>query len=606
MFIFRLVVGLLIFEIVFAADGWSRDVYEWTDSTGQYTVRAAFRGVEKGNVKLLKEDAGKTIQLPLERLDDEGRKRAQLLNVEQQDFSQFERVREQLPALRERPASTAQMLIELHKMFPESPYAGLWAAVALCEGENKVLNAKVILKQTISRIKAQQELAPKRHGRTLASAFNNLAICEIKERQNDSSANNMLKSIEATDSVPLFTLHNSRLLTELTSDRDAGFDLTATNRSRLMQAVATNFVSGVHTDLTPGWYYSLDVNVPHKSVGTTQLDGIDPPNEQVELLAVGTGFVVAPGVVLTVRPVVETTNYTGPKLVTVVAGSPMKTLPASDIVVTNVRSEARSITSFRSSESGNAVWTKFNVIHPKPGQPSGELAALMVPNLEIPPLKMAVQNPSVGTSIEVFGFERGPKLLQRGVQRQQGDIRREDRGRLGVSARVKGGNRGGPIVGNGSVLGIAWQSGTNGTGIGYGADEVRNWFYDYVQTHSIEDGDGGLGRLEVEASTVVVLCWGKRVNATATLLSEMADFSNIANASLLRDTWCVHCEGRGQLRCPDTKCKGGKYVFKEPRVVGRRPDGSPVTASLNSYRPCKTCRGAGGKPCTHCNRGRLE
>lgn len=53
-----------------------------------------------------------------------------------------------------------------------------------------------------------------------------------------------------------------------------------------------------------GWYYSLDLDVPQGYENELSVAGVLSPHPTLELIASGTGIVVAPGYVLTVRSAV--------------------------------------------------------------------------------------------------------------------------------------------------------------------------------------------------------------------------------------------------------------------------------------------------------------
>ena len=69
LFIIAGFLSLLFTGCADAQTGAAKEMREWTDSTGQYKVVAAYGGVVDGNVKLLKQD-GSIAYVPMEKFSD--------------------------------------------------------------------------------------------------------------------------------------------------------------------------------------------------------------------------------------------------------------------------------------------------------------------------------------------------------------------------------------------------------------------------------------------------------------------------------------------------------------------------------------------------------
>tara|TARA_R110002049_G_scaffold2750_2_gene21703 strand:+ start:576077 stop:578032 length:1956 start_codon:yes stop_codon:yes gene_type:complete len=603
---------------------------QWTSTAGT-TVSARLVKSEHESISLILKGEANPRSIPLDKLQPADRRYVAQRLFDAQDRRQFELVKSHLRSVNERPQTVSRLLIQIHNEFPHSPYAGLWAAVTLSAGSNEYGQARVILENTIRRIKRQQELDESRHRMTLCSANNNLAICLIKSRKGDSAATRMTEAIESLDRLPPVIRSNAELLNELTQDGGSPITFSPSIRTRLMRSIALAETPGSGTKLPDGWHYTLDFDAPSESSGALKIDGIDAPIDGLQLLASGSGFVVAPGIVLTARPVIETTDYRGPKLVTVItdaASSMRKSELVRDLLVASTQSYAVHGSVGTSEAFSDTTWTNYNYVRPQNGQLGAEIAALRVPNLSLPPVQVARDDPSKDTQIRILGFARGQAGLDRGLQIESGKILRPrtiagmfsvagQTGRcvtLETSARVMGGNRGGPVVDDrNQVVGIAYDtpvSGSDSRGMIFGSGEFLRWFFDHVQTASPTSPNPESTAEErfnqVSNSTVAVFCWGPRQKSSSRLFSEFTDGSRDSGGIYLKDHWCLACDGKGFIGCPVRGCNKGV-------VAGRRTvDGpiNPITGKRTKVQTvtrgrCSTCAGAGGKKCPHCDGGRI-
>ena len=167
----------------------------------------------------------------------------------------------------------------------------------------ELLDAIKQCKEAINRIKSQRKLDGSRHSRTLLSAYNNLAVCNIKNRNADEAARLFLEALALVDRTPPVLLHNMRFLSELSSVRGT-LKLDDKYRSKLTIAIASHNLEDPKKKLQLGWYYSLDFDVPSALENELSVSGVHPPDASLELIASGTGVVCAPGYVVTVNPAV--------------------------------------------------------------------------------------------------------------------------------------------------------------------------------------------------------------------------------------------------------------------------------------------------------------
>ena len=611
----------------------------WTASSGR-EVKGELVRQTADTVSLRIAGKEKPVIVPLQRLSEADRKFARNIWFNAQDQRQYDFVVEHLRNLHERPKTVQRLLIELHKEFPESPYAGLWASVAYNIGNNQHSRARTLLRNVIHRIEKQQEVDPQRHRMTLASAKNNLAVCYIKERKGDSASARLVEAIKIGNVLTPALRSNAEQLIEISSDELSAIVISQVPRTKLLRTIALAETSGAGTALGNGWHYSLDFNLPDESYGASKLDGIDAPRPELQLLAQGTGFVVAPGIVLTSKQVVQSTNYKGPKLITVVTNpthSHWKGEVASRVSIEAVRSIAtgarKTTSSFRlgdNASSSASTYTDYDYVRSNDGHPSAELAAIHVPNLRVMPVEISKRSPGMNSPCDVWGYARGKDAIRKGLIPERGQVlssisisktyggsRYASLGNAKVtqtSARVLGGNRGGPFTDSEfRVIGVAFdtpESGSEASGYFFGAEELRRWFYTNVQTSSLVDpSDASTAedrRLILQEATLPVLCWGLRQSSESSTFGMVADVSNNSGGLYLRDGWCVACDGKGFIACGARGCNNGMATTPRIKQVGVNPiTGKPITGMARVKVRCKACSGRGGSRCPHCNQGRL-
>lgn len=276
-------------------------VREWQSEIGT-TVLAAFVNIDNqtNQVRLRKIDDGKEIALSLDRLSQVDQQYVLLQPMVREERDQFEKVSQHLEGLRTAPQTTIDILKAIAVAHPNSPYASVWGAVASGAGMNKVDDAIKQCKEAINRIKAQRKLDGSRHSRTLLSAYNNLAVCNIKNRNADEAARLFLEALALVDRTPPVLLHNMRFLSEISGVRGT-LKLDDKYKSKLTIAIASRNLEDPKKKLQLGWYYSLDFDVPSALENELSVSGVHPPDHSLELIASGTGVVCAPGYVVTVN-----------------------------------------------------------------------------------------------------------------------------------------------------------------------------------------------------------------------------------------------------------------------------------------------------------------
>ncbi len=82
--------------------------------------------------------------------------------------------------------------------------------------------------------------------------------------------------------------------------------------------------------------------------------------------------------------------------------------------------------------------------------------------------------------------------------------------------------------------------------------------------------------------------------------------SSQSGGMVLRDTWCLACDGTGMADCENPNCQNGVILGKEVVSGGFNPitKGELYKEQITRDR-CSSCRGIGKKQCTACEKGHL-
>ena len=331
------------------------------------------------------------------------------------DLEQFQLVQPHLAQLVANPQATIDILKSLHARFYESPYAGLWTAVAMSAGTNKYEDASRVLQQVKNWIEVQRIVNPKAHRQTLASALNNLAVCNIKDGNGSSAANHLANALNINEASTPVLAHNIRQL--LAMPDIATMSLTKPSRTKLTEALTNVPVRAVETKMRDGWHYSLDFDLPKGGIGAENVPGLEPPVAGMELVSIGTGVVLSPGVVLTARSNI-TKEYLGAISVACLVDSKWDSRTVRSVIYERPRLEVAK-TEALTVDGVTGVKTTFHVIDPSPGLPSSEIAALAVGNLPVKPAMIAKEEPKSNDTLTLKNYSRALENLSLGIVSSQ-------------------------------------------------------------------------------------------------------------------------------------------------------------------------------------------
>ncbi len=541
---------------------------EWQSSAGPSIV-AQLVSQTAGKVQLIDLN-GKEYSLTPEKLSGLDRRYLRLQEIIQADSLQMEAVANHIDTMKTAPQSTIAIMAKLAKDYPNSPYASLWAGVAIAVVLNDTDRATIHFREASRRIRDQQKTDPSRHRRTLISVHINLAICFLKKQDAESACEEILNAFELANEVPSVLRHNGNQLAEL-SREGLGLKISTATRSKLVAALAKASVQSSKSELQTGWFYSLDLQ-PTDSLGTElSLIGLEPPSADHELITTGVGFVCAPDHILTVAKAVSHPYY------------------QADMITAAV-------------PKADGGWTLVPVKSCDMGNGKSDLALLRVDNLALKPVTFHESRDSVSGDLSILGFERGPEILKVGMKSVNGSIQllNAQDPVFRTTASVDAGNRGGPCIDSSwRVVGISWQRSTEKGSRGdcYSLNGIRDWISSNAPTINLNLAPADSPKVQREnlrKSVVPILTWHKNQSPQD------------KQFGVLRDEWCIACRGKSLVPC--RACRGvGQIQTGTTKVPAayNRINGQYNYIDVPTKATCDNCDGKGKVRCTFCQNGKL-
>jgi S1-C subfamily serine protease len=590
-----IVLGLL-FAMAYPAYGQTIQK-EWRDVTGKFSIQAKLDKLSAESITLSASD-GRSIVISRAKLSEADRAFLIGLDVLAESDQQLELMLPHVDRLYTSPAAVLEIFSLLHKQYRRGSVAGLYLSCALAAVGGKVglAEAKQIADETISRLRLVQKEFPDSQRQTLMSALNNRAVIAIRERKADEAVRYLMDAAAQFEDVPFVVYHNSTLLLEVSSIPKSILDLDRNTRSKLVHLLARKKPESPGAAIPQRYLYSLahdpfnyvtvadrpvaDLPVPNKR--ETELAPIAPG---YQLRGFGSGFLIAPGIVLTNAHVVKygkkgfryrVVNESGFKNGILASVAKVSTIEEVDLAILELEVDVAQ-----------------------------------------PPLTIRSSSAQLGESFSVLGYPN-PELFEPTLTVSHGTVNKliKDGKNVMHDAATNGGNSGGPCLDDrGNVLAVHYFSIDDGS-------SLRKYAVSNTAVLEFLQGVNGysqsielLEKLElpeivqkVKGSVFQIECWASpdAVRQEYSLaVTENNDVTKTLRAySLLPELTCLPCSGTGFQKCGN--CRQG--VVQVPRMtqVGfNQTTKQPVYQELFYSEKCPICKGKGGVPCRECVNGRL-
>lgn len=450
------------------------------------------------------------------------------------------------------------------------------------------------------RISWREELSSAESA-NLSAALNNLAIAELRQGQYTSALGRWSQAIEVAPITPEIVQNLGRIVYLSRPDVRAALGKRATlslsdSEQRRAEALFTRAgrgAAGVTFDPRTGWLYMGDIAeriVDKPDVAKKpQIIGDEDPFRNLRHASSGTGFVIAPGFVMTNAHVAE--DASGFYLVE--PGRLEVKLPATAHVVST--------------------------------RPELDLAILHCPRLKAPPLDFAPKLPELAAEVRLVGFplpgDLGLSLKVTGGlvsglpphAGMEGELK-ACREWLLYDAVINGGNSGGPacnkfgqvVAVNTAILMNRAQGGGYAAGIGsnlaipFLEDNLKGirakWHSEETPALTWEQSVA-----RVSASTVYVM--NLQDPASLDLAGRFADArSRKGSWSAFEDPWCMACHGSGECKCRNRNCNNGKVDGYRTETVPLL-NGGALSKKVRIDVACPACSGKGRIRCESCSNG---
>jgi S1-C subfamily serine protease len=422
------------------------------------------------------------------------------------------------------------------------------------------------------------------------AALNSLAITLVKQGELAPAFNNFKRASEVSRICPEVVHNLGRVVYLVDGGRLRGDKGILRKYSDLYSELIVSRKT-LAFDKGVGWKHMLPVFGEKER--QSEDDGIDGANKakssaklQLSLFGFGSGFVIDDEIVITNRHVVDD-QFLGMGVADrVTVGDPFD------------------------SSGKRELDGKIVAVSKK-----SDLAAIQVPGLKSPPLKLRPQIVKLGTEVFVLGFPE-PEEVGFGLKATRGMV---------ASVPVPGGNAlsslyyydaatgpgssGGPVFDMSGaivavhVVGTRTKIGLNGgipvlqlteflsdkkfSGDVVGADEQRD-LKDLVEL------------IEANSKSVLQIRTYYRTG-----LKTIAAASKQTAAPFYEDKSCPLCKGRGGLGCPRPGCVGGAVTSTTyvTRMVAFGMIRQSVRVPVHNKERCPTCNGRGFVDCPGCNNG---
>ena len=188
---------------------------EWSDKSGKFKTTGVLQRIDKRHI-YLKTAEKDEVKVLIEKLADADRKHVKCLRIYQQEQLQYRLVAPHLERYRESPTAVLEILLQVHDMHRDAPYAAAMIGMAYASEKSDYKNAIKYFKLADKAIQSGQEvLGPSFHKTTESAIRNNIAVCTLKTGSGDKGASFLAGKANDMKSIPFCTYHNATLALDL-------------------------------------------------------------------------------------------------------------------------------------------------------------------------------------------------------------------------------------------------------------------------------------------------------------------------------------------------------------------------------------------------------
>ena len=612
----------------FSADDYRRT---WNSASGKFSIEASMvRSTE--DAVFLKSDSRDPIEVPLKELSEIDQKFVKGVEIIERDQAQFDLVMPHEGRYIESPMAVVEIVEEISKQFPDSPYASMMTGLAYATGMGDYKKADRYFKKARSTIQdAQNILGDGFHEQTEKSIYNNLAISALKARKGNTAVKHLAAA--TTDSqIPFSIYHNATLLMEVTRERGNYIKFNGDNRNKLVGLLARKAPASPSGKVPSRFLYSLKWNEP---ISIEQLDRFLQAGGKFIPTATSKSNYLG-GAVFSTEKQLSDRGYVAYCSGSGFLISPSLMITNRHVVQSSDNSLSYTITQYREDGKPRLVGgsiVKWSAVAEE------DLALIKLDQpMNAPALPLNTADLKDRQSITIIGF---PEIDKRGehLAASSGSFIRyhAEWPWFYSSNQITFGNSGGPAVDlNGNVVGIAFKKRN------YAKYKLigKHWLEIQFMNEAISISNKTLKEFlkvaapdfvlpemrqtpypsqqelveDVRGSIMLVKSWippTSVVKKNSENRSELAQLklmklANLNEKRLFPDLICMRCSGNGYVDCPNRQCHRGRVSRRTTRQTGTDPiHGTPILQSNTVYDECRVCDGNGRGVCPDCDKGRL-
>jgi len=604
---------------------------EWADKSGKFKTTGVLKRIEKRHI-ILKTAKKDEVKVPIAKLADADRKHVHCLAIYQREQQQYKLVAPHLERYRESPTAVLEILLQIHDMHRDAPYASAMIGMAYASGKSDYKNAAKYFKLAEKSIKSAQEvLGPSFHKTTADAIRNNIAVCAFKSGAADKGASFLAGKASELDSIPFCTYHNATLALDLAGDPRHGISLTKNGRKKLVSILATTAPENPGFEVPRFFLYLLEWDLP------CTLEQIGQLERGESLLATGEKSTALSGSVFQTEKQLRDKGFTEHLQGTGFLVSPQ--LLVTNRHVVESKTNKLSYTIVQVTDDGKRTLVGGSIVKRSPVLEEDLALIKLDKPIAGRPLRINDGGVLEDDEVTVLGFprafEKGEHILASG-----GLVRSIDNERpwYYVSAQLERGNSGGPCVDRfGNVVGVAFAvKNLEKSSIGGGQYFDRgvvvkseplvefikayNPEFKFLKPSEVPQSSRQTLTASVRDSVLLVKSWkspterfeNRNRSALDVLRPDqrrdiIKEFATLKENRLYPDDWCPHCNGSAVCKCNNRFCKRGQ-IENRKQVVSRV---DPTTGRksyrwVRTYERCSTCGGDDAVKCWACRDGKIH